>query len=176
MVIFRLLDASDEARLRRAVREFAASDPNWEFAFDFDEASDFTTYLARLERERRGIDVPEGWVPHSFLVALVGDDIVGRLSLRHTLNPFLLGYGGHIGFGVVPSARRRGYGRTMLGLALPMASALGIDRVLLTCDDRNVGSIRIIESCGGVLEDARPRAGGGQTRRYWIDLAPSRRR
>jgi predicted acetyltransferase len=91
------------------------------------------------------------------------DEVVGFLHLRHTLNDFLLEEGGHVGYSVRPSARRQGHASAALGLALREATRLGINRVLVTCDEDNEPSRRTIESNGGVLEDVR--AG---KRRYWI--------
>jgi predicted acetyltransferase len=172
-IVLRELAVGDELAFRAAVREFAAVDPDWELAFDFDEDTIFARYLERLERDKHS--PREGRVRHTYLIATAGDAIIGRVSLRHTLNERLRECGGHLGFGVVPSHRRKGYGTQMLRQSLPIARALGIDRVLLTCDDRNLGSIRIIESCGGVFEDTRPRAEGGITRRYWIQLGSQQR-
>jgi predicted acetyltransferase len=96
-------------------------------------------------------------------VAQVGADLVGRVSIRHELNVFLTEIGGHIGFGVRPARRRRGYAGEILGQALVIARALGVDAALVTCDEDNVVSARVIEGAGGVFEDIRAR-----TRRYWI--------
>ncbi len=170
-LIVRELELGDEVAFRAAVAEFARVNPDWEFAFSFNDSTDFAEYVVRLRRARRGEGLPDGWVRNSFLIASVGDAIVGRVSLRHELNDFLREIGGHIGFGVVPSWRRRGCGTEMLRQTLPMAAALGIDRVLVTCDDDNAGSATIIERCGGRLEDKCPRDDGGITRRYWIELA-----
>ena len=90
---------------------------------------------------------------------------MGYLALRHALTPFLLEEGGHIGFSVRPSRRREGHATRALALALPRASALGLDQVLITCDDDNEGSRRTIEHNGGVYEDTRK-----GKRRYWIDV------
>jgi predicted acetyltransferase len=75
----------------------------------------------------------------------------------------LLDYGGHIGYDIRPSARRRGHATAMLAEALPVAAKLGIDRVLVTCDDDNVGSRKVIEANGGVFEDQRR-----EKLRYWV--------
>ena len=96
-----------------------------------------------------------------------GPQVVGRISLRHELTAWLLEVGGHIGYAVRPSARRRGHATRALALMLPVAADHGLDRVLVTCDVDNVGSRRVIEANGGVLEDVR-----GTKRRYWVPTAP----
>ncbi|MBM7786016.1 GNAT family N-acetyltransferase [Tenggerimyces flavus] len=97
----------------------------------------------------------EGIVPATTLWYVDGDEYLGRLSIRHQLTEFLLEQGGHIGYDVRPSARRRGHATAMLKSALPITHALGIDPVLVTCDNDNVGSRKVIEASGGVLEDER---------------------
>jgi len=99
----------------------------------------------------------------------VGERLVGVLKLRHYLNEFLEKHGGHIGYGIRPSERRKGYGDKILQLALPEAKKLGLEKVLLTCNDDNLGSISIIEKSGGILQD-KIESGGKLTRRYWINL------
>lgn len=104
-------------------------------------------------------------------MAVVTGKIVGRVSLRHELNDFLLREGGHIGYGVVPSERRKGYAKEILRQTLELASRLGIKRVLLTCDDNNEGSSRTIEAHAGKLENKILEPGMSVAkRRYWIDL------
>jgi predicted acetyltransferase len=99
-----------------------------------------------------------------------GGVVVGFLGLRHTLNGFLENIGGHIGYSVRPAARRRGHASAALRLALGESAALGIVKVLLTCDDDNVASARTIESNGGVLQEVVEGTpwGYGPVRRYWI--------
>jgi predicted acetyltransferase len=95
-----------------------------------------------------------------------GDDeqVVGFLALRHRLNAWLLEEGGHIGYSVRPSRRQEGHATRALALAVRRSVELGLDRVLLTCDEPNVGSARTIERNGGVYEDTR-----NGKRRYWIE-------
>ncbi|MFF9011549.1 GNAT family N-acetyltransferase [Streptomyces sp. NPDC014870] len=94
---------------------------------------------------------------------------VGAIDLRHRLNDFLLRAAGHVGYSVRPSARRRGHATWALGAILPEARVLGMDRVLVTCDEDNIASARAIERNGGVLEDIRATE-IGRKRRYWITL------
>lgn len=114
---------------------------------------------------------PEGLV-HNDLYWLTDDaEVVGFVSIRHELNDFLLAVGGHVGYAVRPSRRRRGYAHAALALALERCRELGIERVLVTCDDDNVGSYRTIEAAGGVLENVVPsnEDGAPPKRRYWIE-------
>ncbi|NYE37802.1 putative acetyltransferase [Nocardioides cavernae] len=105
----------------------------------------------------------EWHVPCTTLWWVDGDAYIGRLAIRHVLNDFLLEVGGHIGYDVRPTRRREGHATLMLQQALPWARELGIDPALVTCDLDNVGSVRVIEAAGGVLEDVR-----GVKRRYWV--------
>lgn len=111
------------------------------------------------------VPAPEGLVHADTYWITDGDVVVGFLQLRHTLNAFLLEQGGHVGYSVRPSRRRRGHATRALALALERARSLGLGSVLVTCDEDNVASARTIESAGGELEDLRQ-----GKRRYWIDL------
>ena len=113
--------------------------------------------------------VPEGLVPATlyYLVDREGH-VAGALDLRHYLNDGLY-YGGHIGYGMSPPYRGRGWAPLMLALGLEKAKALGIHRALVTCNDDNLPSAGTIEDCGGVLENVVLEE-GKPLRRYWIDL------
>lgn len=108
-------------------------------------------------------------VPATFLFAFLGPRIVGRVAIRHRLTPALEREGGHIGYAVVPEFRRRGYATAMLRWAIQFArTELGLSRLLVTCDDGNVGSIRTIEKNGGVLDDVVV-VGERTIRRYRVE-------
>lgn len=138
---------------------------------EVDSAAGFARWVARLLRDGDVSVPPEVGKVHATHWWVVEDgQYLGAIALRHELNDFLLRAGGHIGYGIRPSARRRGLATWAVRQVLAVARAHGIERVLITCDDRNVGSARVIESQGGVLEDVRATE-LGQTRRYWVDLA-----
>jgi predicted acetyltransferase len=142
---------------------------DFRFLHGFEPERPWADHLARTEAIRRG-DGPPGTVPGAFLVAVVEGEIVGRVSIRFALDDYLLDRGGHIGYGVRAARRRRGHATEMLGQALIIARAEGVDRVLVSCDDDNVASARAIERHGGVLEDVRRDDEAPLVwRRYWID-------
>ncbi|MCU1565539.1 MAG: acetyltransferase [Pseudarthrobacter sp.] len=108
-----------------------------------------------------------GKVPCTYLWIVDGGTFLGSLAIRHELTEYLLNEGGHIGYSVRPSARRRGHAAQALADALPLSRELGIQRVLLTCHEDNAGSRATIEKNGGTYEDSR-----NGKRRYWINTAP----
>ncbi|HEU4515095.1 MAG TPA: GNAT family N-acetyltransferase [Nocardioidaceae bacterium] len=168
-LVLRPLSSADEAQARLAHEELARD--GFDFLLDWREEESWDEYLERLERYRRGVDLPEGYVPATFLVADVGGQVVGRVSVRHELNAWLAVVGGHIGYSVRPAFRRRGYATEILRQALGIAHEVGVERALVTCDDGNVGSANVIERCGGRLESVAPgREGSPAKRHYWVDL------
>lgn len=131
----------------------------------------FGRWVARLLAEADPATPLEGGRVHcTYRWIVEGDEVLGAIALRHELNDFLLRAGGHIGYGIRPSARRRGLATWALGRMLDEARGLGLARVLLVCADGNEASARTIERHGGVLEDVR-QTEQGLARRYWIELS-----
>ena len=130
---------------------------------------DFDYYLENLERKVE----QDGRVPDSvfFCLDVDRDIFVGAVNIRHYLNESLLFTGGHIGDGIRPSERRKGYATAMIGLALEECKKLGIHRVLMTCDKDNIGSAKSIMNNGGVLENEVVNEEGVLEQRYWISLS-----
>nr|WSX53631.1 GNAT family N-acetyltransferase [Streptomyces sp. NBC_00974] len=140
------------------------------FDDDVESAEGFAAWVERLHGySDRRLPIEQGRVHATYWWIAEGDTYLGAIDLRHYLNAFLVDAGGHIGYSVRPSARRRGLAGWALGSVLYEARLLGIDRVLLTCDPDNEASVRTIEGNGGVLEDVRETLIGPK-RRYWIDL------
>lgn len=129
---------------------------------------DFDYYLENLEIKE---ETEDGRVPDTTLFCLDRDRniFVGAVNIRHYLNKGLLATGGHIGDGIRPSERRKGYATAMIGLALVECKKLGIDRVLMCCDKDNIGSAKSIIRNGGVLENEVVEDDHIE-QRYWIQL------
>jgi predicted acetyltransferase len=152
-----------------AMREFHAEGRNLEFDYH-DLTTNFRFYLQGWY-DRKAHPRP-GRVAESTFWLIEDDRFIGRISIRHHLNDSLMQFGGHIGYEIRPTKRRQGYGTTMLGLGLEKAREVPIHRALVTCDDTNTASARIIEANGGVLENVILLAGYPvPVRRYWIDLS-----
>lgn len=146
---------NDPSALGYEIQRFG---PGWTTPGGFDEYVAWLTGQALEDSPRR-----EGHVPATNLWWVEGDTYFGRIAVRHRLTPVLLELGGHIGYDVRPSARRRGKATAMLRAALPVAHDLGITSALVTCTVDNVASRTVIERNGGKLEDQR-----GDKLRFWV--------
>lgn len=131
---------------------------------------DFRAYLTYLEEQAQGIGLDPGFVPSStFWLVDSAEDIVAVSNLRHALTESLLTFGGHIGFGVRPSARRQGYATETLRRTLIEARTLGIEDVLVTCDRSNIASANAILRNGGEYSgEDYIEAHSSIVQRYWI--------
>src|SRR4051812_9243687 len=164
----RPLRISDEQLARQAHAELAADD--FPFLLGWNEDSAWDEYVSAKHAHARGNGLPPDWVPNTFLLAESDGEVLGRVSVRHRLNEELLHEGGHVGVGVRPGHRGRGHGTTMLRNAIVIARSLGVERVLVTCDDDNTSSAAMIEQVGGTLENkVEPINGRTLVRRYWIE-------
>jgi predicted acetyltransferase len=164
----RPLRIADEEPFRAAHRAMISE--GFDFGWGLEEGTQWSTYLERLADQRVGTGLPPGIVPATFLVADVAGCIVGRTSIRHTLNDQLARVGGHIGYAVLAHYRRRGHATEILRQSVIIARSIGVGRVLVTCDDDNVGSAAVIHANGGLLDNVvETEPGKTPKRRYWID-------
>lgn len=133
-------------------------------------SKDFEAMVSKFEDNSRGIGIKEGYVPYSTYCLVRNDNrVLGAIDIRHELNNYLMNRGGHIGYGIRPSERGKGYAKEMLRLALEIVKAMNIGRVLITCDKENMASARIIIGNGGILHSEGVDR-GVVFQRYWIDL------
>jgi len=152
--------------------EIAHGSGLWHLAdveLDFDEAgcarvvSELTAYADReLQLGEDKVHCDYYWITDGHPAS-----VIGFLALRHELNAWLLEEGGHLGFSVRPSRRGEGHASRALALAVRRSAELGLDRVLVTCDEDNLASRRTIEGNAGIYEDSR-----NGKRRYWITVTP----
>ncbi len=153
------------------VREFNAEGNDYISARWQDIERSFPAFVQRLLEHARGIGLPAGWVPASSYWLVHEGRVLGECGLRHALTDFLRDFGGHIGYGVRPCERRKGYATFMLRAMMARAREMGMERVLVTCAATNVASAGVIEKCGGILESETYSPNARRvTRRYWIDL------
>ena len=162
------LDACREFK-REGIRLLGMMDPD-----TYEQWKD--TLFDVLENNRLGRNLKPGYVPASAFWLVEDRQWIGMGSVRHRLTPALEAFGGHIGYAIRPAKHNRGYGTLQLALLLREAYKLGIDRALLTCDETNTASARVMEKNGGVLWDITEPIVDGQLhriKRYWIDTAPA---
>ena len=136
-----------------------------------DRFSSIEIWFEELKKRSCEDTVPKGLVPSSTYLAVREKDnyIVGMIDIRHYLNEYLTQVGGHIGYGVRKTERNKGYAKQMLKLALEKCKELKIKKVLITCDEDNIASEKVILSANAKLEDIR-NVDGENKKRFWIDL------
>jgi predicted acetyltransferase len=132
--------------------------------------ADFNEYIKHLIERSKGIGIPEHFVPNStFWLVNINNKILGTVNIRHRLTDFLLKEGGHIGYGIRPSERKKGYATKILELALLEAKKLGINKALVTCDSDNIGSKKTILKNNGIYYQTNT-VEGKEKLGYWIDI------
>lgn len=158
-----------------AVKEFQADTEYSHKHYDTFSISELEAHFASFVEveisQAKGENLPQGFVPQTNYWLIDGGDFIGEVRIRHRLNEHLEKVGGHIGYDIRPSRRKKGYGNKILELAVPKVKEHGILRALLTCDITNTASRKIIEKNGGVLENQvnNPETGINKLR-YWIDI------
>lgn len=136
-----------------------------------DRLSSIEDWLEELNKRSCEDTVPKGLVPSSTYLGVREKDnyIVGMIDIRHYLNEYLTQVGGNIGYSVRKSERNKGYAKQMLKLALEKCKDLKMKKVLVTCDEDNIASEKVILSAEAKFEDIR-NINGENKKRFWIDL------
>jgi predicted acetyltransferase len=151
-----------------AIEEFEKEEKGYSEFFD-EYKNKFDDFILKLENAEKGIGLEEGYVPYTYMFLVDDNKYIGTVTIRHKLNEVLEKEGGHIGYDIRPSMRRKGYGTEILKLSLPIAKQIGLNRVMLTCDDNNIASWKIMEKNGAVIDEKYDYK-GRYKRRYWIDI------
>lgn len=170
-LILRELKETDEQAFLEGIKEWEGESPHW-YSFIWDGKMTFGKMLELLKKEKAGVDLAPNRVPHTMLYGFLDDQIIGRVSVRHSLNEYLRHRGGNIGYAVAKRYRQKGFATEMVRQSLPYCKSIGIKSVMVTCADTNTGSWKIIEKLGGRLEDKIWDSEDDEMiRRYWIDIA-----
>jgi predicted acetyltransferase len=168
-LVLRHPELDDESAFLRAYEATKISDPNFAHFYHF--GMDYIDWLRVLKEKSAGVGLESGYGRSVFFLAWIGENVVGRLTFRLSLEVSLLRSRGHIGFVVLPEYRLRGYATEMLQRSLPIAKQAGLKRIVVTCDEGNIGSQKTIERCGGIFEGINLTPGEPISKRvYRIDL------
>lgn len=166
MLRLRRPQVTDKLAIEEMLADYQAHGSNTDGFWFRQETFDYEVWLKDCDAAEQGLGLPDGAVPYIQYVSF--DDknrAIGFLNLRLRLNERLRQYGGHIGYSIRPSERRKGYAKEQLALGLAVCLTKNIKQVLVTCSVTNEASRRTILAQGGVLADRL-----GDTERYWIDL------
>jgi predicted acetyltransferase len=174
----------EELILIRPTSEYASQVAEYRQEFlDAGDSMDGTGPLRRFENPEEYIKtcaeyedkqtVPSHLVPATqlFLIRKSDNKLVGMLQVRHCFNDYLEKYAGHIGYSVRPSERCKGYAKKMLKMTLPFCREIGLDKVMITCIDGNIGSEKTILANGGVYEYTIHEPNDNvNLKRFWLTL------
>ncbi|MBO5756770.1 MAG: GNAT family N-acetyltransferase [Clostridia bacterium] len=154
-------------------KEYLAAGSSMDGCGSMRRTDDPMEYIEKCALEENPETCPDSLVPATqfMLVRKADNKVLGFLQVRHEFNDYLSKYGGHIGYSVRPSERRKGYAKAMLKMALPYCREIGLDRVLITCTDGNIGSEKTILANGGVYESTVHEPNEDEDlKRFWIEL------
>jgi predicted acetyltransferase len=157
-----------EKSWKEAIQEF--EDENRKGFWNHSETPrDINKYIQLTSEQEKGINIPKGWVPSSTYWLIDNNKFIGHVNIRHKLNDWSKKFAGHIGYAIRPTERNKGYGSKILELALQKAKKLGLKKVLLTCNESNIASKKIIIKNNGELYD-KVETESEPKGRYWIEL------
>lgn len=166
MLYLRKLEREEPPELFQMVVEIGAGENGFVNSLWSSDFGEFKQQLKRCDEIANGVNLGAGLVPQTIYWFYVDDRPIGYGKLRHRLNEKLLEHGGHIGYVITPSARNQSYGKLALKELVKQAHLIGIKEILLTCDESNTASRRIIESAGGILSELKE-----GSCKYWINEA-----
>lgn len=162
----------ETAALEYIKEHFAVGEHDLHGSSMLEKLDSYDSWLKHLERQASPATVQPGRVVATTMFAVSESDgkIVGMVDIRHTLNDFLASYAGHIGYGVRPSERRRGYATEILRQGAQFCQSIGLTKIMVSCHKTNIGSGKTIVKNGGVLEREFTYSDGEEVQVYWITL------
>lgn len=170
MIIAKEFTEQNKGQLLDMINEINEYGAEFEGLDHVGKMKDYNAFLRELEKWKHQEQIPPNYSPQTTFGVFDHEKLVGSFVLRHTLKGTLINHGGNIGYLVRPSERKRGYGKILLRLALEKARDIGLEKVLITCRNDNIGSAKVIESNGGKYENAYYDENLKKTyRRYWIE-------
>lgn len=170
MIIAKEFTEQDKDQLFDMIYEINEYDSNFEGLSDIGRIEDYNEFLKKSEKWKHQELINSNYSSQITFGVFDDEKLVGGFVLRHTLKGALINHGGNIGYLVRPSERKKGYGKALLKLALEKAKDIGLKKVLITCRNDNIGSIKVIESNYGIYENDYYDENSGKTyRRYWIE-------
>jgi len=168
-LLLRELGPNDESAFLSWYEMWKNDDPEWA-TFIWKPGMSHDEHLQKLQDQKDSSKIASHFVPSTMMYAFVDNEIVGRINIRHNLNENLQKRGGHVGYAVGTSHRRKGYAKEMFKQALTYCKTLGLRKILVTCGDSNEGSWKVIEAFGGSLENRVFDTKEELIRRYWVDV------
>jgi predicted acetyltransferase len=165
LVELRELSAQDDITVYDMLKEIGPGENgfmNSAYGVSYEE---FPSFLIENVNYSKGINLPPGYVPQTIYWLYIDSKPVGIGKFRHYLNDFLLKHGGHIGYCIRPTERGKGYGTIILREILKKAKDKAIGEALITCNDTNIPSRKVIEGNDGKLESIIQ-----EECKYWIKL------
>lgn len=170
MIIAKEFAEQDKEQLLDMVNEISEYNADFEGLDIIRSIEDYDLFLKKLEKWKHQEQISPNCSPQTTFGVFDNETLIGGFVLRHVLKGSLIDHGGNIGYLVRPSKRKMGYGKILLKLALEKAKDMGLKKVLVTCRNDNIGSVKVIESNGGKYEnDYYDKSLGKNYRRYWIE-------
>lgn len=166
MIEFRRLTMIDKVAFEEYMREWNNPEEIVPTATNYSRYSSFEDMIEKLDMRESGQD----WVKNTTFFYFIDGVIIGAANIRHKLTKDLLNTGGHIGYGVARSYRGQGYATKILQESLAFARSIGIEKALITCDEDNIASSRVIIKNGGLEDKPYLQSDGIKSRRFWIDI------
>lgn len=160
-------------QIREYRQDFLDTDCSMDGCGPIRKFEDPITYISECKKYTAPETLPKGAViaTQFFYIRKADNRLVGMIQVRHYFNDYLAAYAGHIGYSIRPSERRKGYATSMLNAVLSYCREIGLDKILISCIDGNIGSEKTILNNGGVYESTVYESGINRSlKRFWITL------